>query len=86
MLFITAFLPFYCISLQFLTGLVNEKRRRLELLHQLSEIDKRLEALQQQGPAQADTIVEIETTQIETTQSNKKASKQLNLFTAFKMT
>jgi hypothetical protein len=73
-----------------LERLVKEKRRRLELLQlqQLSEIDKRLEAQQPQDAAQSDTIVEIETisTQIETTQSNKKAWKQPNLFAAFKMT
>ncbi len=58
------------LSLEELERLVNEKRRRLELLQQLSEIDKRLEAQQPQDAAQqADTIVEIETTQIETTQS-----------------
>ena len=60
---------------------MNEKKRRLELIRELSELDKQLGVQQPQDAAQAETIVEVETTQ-----SSKKAMKQQNLFAAYKMT
>ena len=63
------------LSLEELERRVNDKKRRLELIRELSELDKQLGVQQLQDAAQAETIVEVETTQ-----SSKKAMKQQNLF------
>ena len=59
------------LSLEELERRVNDKKRRLELIRELSELDKQLGVQQPQDVAQAETIVEVETTQ-----SSKKAMKQ----------
>ena len=68
------------LSIEELERRVNETKRRLELIRELSELDKQLGAQQPQDSAQAENIVEVETTQC------KKVMKQQNLFAAYKMT
>ena len=68
------------LSIEELERRVNETKRRLELIRELSELDKQLGVQQPQDAAQAENIVEVEATQC------KKAMKQQNLFAAYKMT
>ena len=68
------------LSIEELERRVNETKRLLELIRELSELDKQLGVQQPQDAAQAENIVEVEATQC------KKAMKQQNLFAAYKMT
>ena len=66
------------LSIEDLERIVSEKKRRLQLIQESSELDKQLSTVQ--GPQNADRIVDIDSTQ------PKKKSQQQNLFSAFKMT
>ena len=51
------------LSIEELERRVNETKRRLELIRELSELDKQLGVQQPQDAAQAENIVEVEATQ-----------------------